>query len=648
MKTKKNLPALCLRSVSAALALCMGLPFFAACGRDSGGNDSTADTGAASPERAVVIADGKSKYSIRADRLVKTGSASDIESMNDLFFALYGARLELSDTAEPYIELKYDGERTDYSVDFDPDTGNITLTGGLDDALRRAIYAFCASACSGAAAKTGGELTVGEEIDMSYTHKTDATDNSSLLSYIPTDKVKLVAGNASGSIMTPEWVESLVMVELRPDTASIGGTLEKSRALVDFYANIGVNGIWLVPIYERGPGGNGYGNTGPDRVDPVFSGTDGDGWDAVRDFVDYAHSKGVYIFLDIITWGVMYDTRLTVEHSDWFSGSLWNNAAFNWKNAELREWFISTCVENIIKTGADGYRCDCEPGITGYDIYGEIRSRLAAKGKYIIIISEDGSDRSRTYDFEQDGVLKYSAMTRGGYYQNPVNFFTDGYLDLVTSVKTGEGLGYEGGQKDAATVGRGKYYTNCITNHDFQKRSVKGSRAKIGYAAILAPFIPLWYMGDEFNASWKPAVIYDLPVNYSEVNNPEKAFFLEDVRRYVKIRRTYSDIFEYWADDHRDSNITAVTTEGFGTLGAYARYADGKAVLVVANNDPAGIAAGSVTVPFAECGLGEAEKYTVTDLMSGKVIAAGTAGEIGTFRAVLPAGYVGVYLVEKA
>ena len=116
----------------------------------------------------------------------------------------------------------------------------------------------------------------------------------------------------------------------------------------------------------------------------------------------------------------------------------------------------------------------------------------------------------------------------------------------------------------------------------------------------------------------------------------------------MKIRRTYSDIFEYWADDHRDSNITAVTTEGFGTLGAYARYADGKAVLVVANNDPAGIAAGSVTVPFAECGLGEAEKYTVTDLMSGKVIAAGTAGEIGTFRAVLPAGYVGVYLVEKA
>lgn len=645
MRIKKKL---CLRPVSLALALCIGLPCLAACGGGAGGGTDAPETTVPEPAdtRGVIIADGKANYHLRADRLVMTASSGEIDMMNDLFFSLTGARLEYSDTAEPYIELKFDGDRRDYSVDFDPESGNITLTGGLDEALRRAIYAFCASACSGIAGDNS-TIAVDETVDMSYDHEKDATDNSSMLSYILTDKVKLVSGNASGSIMTPEWVESLVMVELRPDTASIGGTLEKSRALIDFYANIGVNGIWLVPIYERSAGGNGYGNTGPDRVDPVFSGTDGDGWDAVRDFVDYAHSKGVYIFLDIITWGVMYDTRLTVEHPDWFSGSLWNNAAFNWQNAELREWFISTCVENIMKSGADGYRCDCEPGITGYDIYGEIRSRLAAKGKYIIIISEDGSDRSRTYDFEQDGVLKYSAMTRGGYYQNPVNFFTDGYLDLVTSVKTGEGLGYEAGQKNAETVGRGKYYTNCITNHDFQKRSVKGDRTKIGYAAILAPFIPLWYMGDEFNASWKPAVIYDLPVNYSEANNPEKSFFLEDVKRYVKIRRTYSDIFEYWAEDHRDSNIVAVTTEGFGTLGAYARYAGGKAVLVVANNNEA-LSAGSVTIPFAECGLGKAEKYTVTDLMSGKVIAAGTAGEVGTFRAVLPASYVGVYLVEKA
>ena len=30
--------------------------------------------------------------------------------------------------------------------------------------------------------------------------------------------------------------------------------------MLDHLADLGVNGIWLTPIYEKGPGGNGYGN----------------------------------------------------------------------------------------------------------------------------------------------------------------------------------------------------------------------------------------------------------------------------------------------------------------------------------------------------------------------------------------------------
>ena len=168
-------------------------------------------------------------------------------------------------------------------------------------------------------------------------------------------------------------------------------------------------------MYERGAGGNGYGNVGLHRIEPWLTGTSDQeaGWNELKKFVDYAHSKGLYVLLDIITWGTMYASPLIEEHPDWYNGEAWGNAAYNWRNDEFKEWFISNAVANIEKTGADGYRCNCEPFTAGYAVYAEIRKRLNDKGIYPVIMSEEGGERRDVFDCEQDGVLLYSAMTRG-------------------------------------------------------------------------------------------------------------------------------------------------------------------------------------------------------------------------------------------
>ena len=492
-------------------------------------------------------------------------------------------------------------------------------------------------------------LAVPETLDISYDYKTDKIDNSSLLSYIPTDKVKLLDTTGDGKIMSPEWIESLVIVELRIVTASIGGYLKDSYDLLDFYAETGVNCLWLTPIYEYGPGGNGYGNTGAHKIGENLTGTSdqAEGWEEMRKFVEYAHNKGIYILFDVITWGVMKGTELTKEHPDWFSGEAWGNAAFNWKNEELKEWFISTCVENIEKTGADGFRCDCEPNYTGYAVYGEIRQRLADKGKYIIIISEDGSRRNKTYDFEQDGVLWYAKRDRGGVYANPTIWFVDGGLDIIDAVKNGTGLGSAELQNNSKRAGKAKYYTNCITNHDYQKRIVLGNRLNIGYAAITAPFIPLWYMGDEFNCDWRPAVQYDLTVNYADADKPENRLFYEDVKRMIAVRRTYPEIFEYWADDHRNANICEVKLKESKGLTAYARYADNKAVLILPNNDAGKSPYITAEVPIEDCGIyGRDTYYRVTDLWSGEVLYEADAEHIKELTVYVPYQNFGMILIE--
>lgn len=474
----------------------------------------------------------------------------------------------------------------------------------------------------------------------------NSIDNSVFLKY-EGNSAELKLDYADGIIATPEWVDSLMIVEVRPDTASIGGTLPECYDLIDFYAKLGVNGIWLSPVYDRGDIGNGYSNCGPHTLEAAITGTENyeEGWQVVKEFIDYAHSKGIYVFLDVITWGVVKTAPLINEHPDWFKGEAWGNIAFDWSNAELREWFIKTLVNNILVTGADGYRCDCEPNYTGYELFGTIREKLVQAGKNIIFISEDTSSRSSVFDFEQDGVFDYSVIDRGGLYQNPLNFYSDGYLDIVDSVKKGEGLGHYARGGERLKQGTSRYYTHCITNHDYQRRYIKGDRIKIGYSAVFAPFIPIWYMGDEFNASNPNGVLYDLPVDFSEIQNEENAAFLEDVKKMINIRRTHSEIFEYFPKNHRKSNICEVETSGFGTLQNYARYSDNKAVLIVANNNPESTY-GQINIPFGSCNLECYKNFKITDLMTGKVIKEGAAKETGSFNAEIKFSHVGVFLVE--
>ena len=594
-----------------------------------------------------VIAEGKTDYTLVASADLQEKNAEDISYMTRVMDAKFGTHPTVAESASgKVISLAYtDGESLSWSLTVDEGTGNIEIKAGGVVAMSRAIQTFITQHL----ARSEGNLLVDVAGDYTYSYTTDKIDNSSLLSYEGGDKTVMAPSDEKGDLTSPAWLDTAVMVELRIDTASIGGTFKDSYDLIDFYAEAGVNVLWLAPIYERGAGGNGYGNIGLHRIEPWLTGTQDQeaGWNELKKFVDYAHSKGVYVLLDIITWGTMYASPLIAEHPDWYNGEAWGNAAFNWRNEEFKEWFISNAVANIEKTGADGYRCDCEPFTAGYAVYTEIRKRLNDKGIYPLIMSEEGGFRQSAFDCEQDGVLKYSDMTRGQLYQNPVNFFVDGYLDIVTASLKGDGLGGSSQQSNRRIKGTYRYYTNCITNHDYQARNVNGNRLKIGYAAIYAPYIPLWYMGDEFGVTMDyKAVLYDIAVDYSAVGTKDdQTLFFEDVKQMIAIRRENPDLFAYWPLNHRDTNIEEVKAEGLSVLQNYCRYADGRMVIVLGNNEEGNDGICKVTIPFDK--LDKAyHNYKVTDLLTGQVVAIGRADTVNNFSVIVPYQYCGVYLVE--
>ena len=467
-------------------------------------------------------------------------------------------------------------------------------------------------------------------------------NNSALIPPIlPDDQVELITAEAGGKAMTPDWVKTLIMQEIHIETATPAGTFEAAVEVLDHYAEMGVNGIWVTPIYEKGPGGNGYGNTGPHRVEPALTGTDDQEkcWQAVKTFVDEAHRRNIRVLLDVITWGTMKNAPLTREHPDWYDGTAWGNVAFNWKNEELRQWFVKVCTENLLKTGADGYRCDCEPNHTGYSIFNQIRENCAAAGRKVMIMAEDGCLRENCYDMEQDGVLSYLGWDRGAQYKNPRRFYLEEGFNIVDSVKSGQHIGCASLQHEQKS-GRYRWYTYCVSNHDFEFSIVNGNRLVMGYQAIFAPFIPLWYYGAEFNMQQNERqVIYFVPVTKDEhLAIPENRAFFEDIKAYIRIRRSYPEIFEVFPEDHREANIEKIQAEGI-SLQAYARYADGKAILVVGNPEKTTVST-RVHLPVTLFDAGK--ELTVTDLMTGQPVEKdGTA-----FAAEIAGEHIGVYLVQ--
>ena len=71
-------------------------------------------------------------------------------------------------------------------------------------------------------------------------------DNSALIpKALPDGEVKMEG-------MSPDWTKTLIMAQFRIETATPEGTFQSATKVLDHYAETGVNGLWINPIWQRG------------------------------------------------------------------------------------------------------------------------------------------------------------------------------------------------------------------------------------------------------------------------------------------------------------------------------------------------------------------------------------------------------------
>jgi alpha amylase catalytic region len=469
-------------------------------------------------------------------------------------------------------------------------------------------------------------------------------DNSALLPRIIPDPEVRLESLSPGATASPDWVKSLIIVEVNPSTASPDRKLADMTAVLDHLAETGVNGVWITPIQECRT----YGGFGLHTVDPRLTGEKEipKRWARVREFVEQAHRRNIRVFFDVISWGVTYRNNggapLYKQKPEWFGPAIkqWNGWSWNWDNAELREWYASRLVDMILMTGADGFRCDCAPAYAGYEPFRIARQRLLNFGRKVIFISERASSRKGVFDFDQLAFQKNNDRSPRARRWVGEAFLEGNIVDMI---KNGDELV---ARDSDVEPGGFRYYAYQLTCHDSPRFISNGSPIVFGYQALFSPFIPLWFLGEEWNnpRTVKPkAWSYINPVDWKARDQAPNRDFFELVKRMIRIRRSYPEIFEYFPARVKDSNICKVETDQKGRLQAYARYRNGQAVLIVPN-DGKTAEKFHISIPRRAAGI-TSSSVTVRDLLNERRL---FSGKPATFEAEIPAGMLGVYLVEPA
>ncbi|MBQ5899149.1 MAG: alpha-amylase [Alistipes sp.] len=168
----------------------------------------------------------------------------------------------------------------------------------------------------------------------------------------------------------PEWSYSAVLYEMNIRQLTPEGTLRAAEEKLEFLRSMGIDAIWLMPIYpigeegRKGSLGSYYSIKDYCAVNPEF-GTMED----FDSFVAKAHALGMKVLLDWVANHTARDAKwLKIKSADWYEREAdgtakvpwdWTDTAkLNYANRDVWRGQIESMRFWIEKHNIDGFRCD--------------------------------------------------------------------------------------------------------------------------------------------------------------------------------------------------------------------------------------------------------------------------------------------------
>jgi glycosidase len=300
----------------------------------------------------------------------------------------------------------------------------------------------------------------------------------------------------------PVATEDIVMYEINPKSFCSTKNLQGITNRLDDIKALGVNTIWIMPIYPVGVL-NSFGSFYCVKDYKLISPNYGT-MDDLKTLVSTAHSKGIAVLFDWVANHTSWDNAWITANPSWYThdtngniihpaGTNWNDVAdLNFDNSAMRLAMIDAMKFWVTEANIDGYRCDAADFVP-YNFWQQANTALnAIPNKKLILLAEG----ARTDHFTAGFQLNFS----WDYMNTIKNVFGTSQQNASNIISTSN--------NEYAVVPTGKKKLRFTTNHDesFQSTpiSVYGSKNGALAASVITIYlqgVPLLYCGQEVGVS---------------------------------------------------------------------------------------------------------------------------------------------------
>lgn len=405
------------------------------------------------------------------------------------------------------------------------------------------------------------------------------------LSFIP-----LLLAFFCGSLHAADYVDDInsassayaagqrVVYEMNVGMFTDEGTFGAAAGRLGELRSLGVDIVWLMPVYPRGASNSPYAATDLKSTNPRY-GTVAD----LKALVARAHTLGMKVWLDWVPNHTATNATWVTAHPEYYvtqggqmvhPGNYQDVYQLDYSNSALRDEMNSALKFWIDETDIDGFRCDyvSSPQIPASYWQAAIPMIKSYKsGKDITFLGEadltdSGNSRLRGCGFDYDYAWSFQsnlASLDNTTYSTRVKLFCDNLAEASKGIAEGRML----------------YLTNHDQNFNDGGKTLTQMYGDNRYALTVLTFtlngMPLIYNGQEYGGNQVLDYFSDTKID----RNVTDSKMLNTLRTLAALKHTQRAL----ADGNTGAGVEWIETNNSRNVLAYTRKAGESTVLVVLN-----------------------------------------------------------------